>query len=71
MYNQIMREKILKGEVTSWCGTKIFIEVRESNQGELYFQKLDTELPKKKIFLVRVRDACNRMIEEIEKTDKK
>ena len=68
MYNQIMREKILKGEVTSWCGTKISIEVRENDQGELYFQKLDTELPKKRIFLVRVKDACIRMIEAIDKS---
>lgn len=61
-----MKEKVLKGEVTSWCGTKISIEVRESQQGELFFQKLDTELPKKRIFLVRVRDACNRMLDEID-----
>ena len=67
MYNQAMVAKTLKGEAISWCGTKITIEVRTDDKGELYFQKLDTELPTTRIQLKRVRDACNYMLEELRK----
>ena len=66
MYNQLMPEDVLTGEVTSWCGTKIIIEVRRDKNGKMYFQKLDTELPSKKVHLLRVRDACNVMLRELE-----
>ena len=71
MYNQVMAEQVLKGKVTSWCGTNIEVEVRLNSVGEMYFQKIDTELPANKFYVKRVKDACARILEKIEEDEKR
>ena len=69
MYNQDMAEQVLKGQATSWCGTTLRVEVRQDKQGRMYFQKFDTELPKKRVYLERVRDACREMLKKLDRED--
>ena len=63
--------EVLKGKVTSWCGTNIEIEVRQNENGRMYFQKIDTELPTNKYFILRVKDACSKILEQIEEDEKR